>query len=91
MFKTWDKVVEHTTSHLKPDQPLPYRVMVISEIDECKDRDKECPKNCPGLISLDNKEIKCYAYEDTNPELRKLNPFKLVIKHASEELKHEDT
>ena len=54
-----DEVV--ASKHVDMD-PMPERPFKIFDIEKCKDKDKECPKDCPGMISLDAKEFKCYAY-----------------------------
>lgn len=75
-----DTVVPLGDRHIKPNQPLPLRKQRITGIQKCSDKDKECPSDCPGLISLDCKEFKCYAFESTYPEDLKKGAHKLVIK-----------
>lgn len=62
-LKAGDKVIPIQNRKLRSDIPMPVRLYTVFDIEKCPDKDKQCPKNCPGLISLDAKEFKCYAYE----------------------------
>jgi hypothetical protein len=63
-----DKVIPIKDRFIRPDNPMPLRPHTIFDIEKCEDKDRKCPADCPGMISLDLKEFKCYAFESCLPK-----------------------
>ena len=59
ILKEGDRVVP---SHSVVNFSLPERPHYIHDVTRCSRRDKKCPKDCPGEISLDGKTSRCFAY-----------------------------
>jgi hypothetical protein len=62
-LKLHDTVVPTKDKSVRFSCPMPFRKYVITNITKCEFKDSDCPSDCPGLITLDYKESKCYGYD----------------------------